>query len=410
MKKILFLNVVKNISIQKRFYPLSFGYLKAYAKKNGEDFISTYEEHLDQNVLRKINPDVVAMTSVTENYNRSQQYAQTIKRFNSKIKIVIGGIHISSVPESLNQNMDVGIIGEGEQTFLELLQHGFEPNLSIDGLVYRNGGTLLITSKRDLIEPLDNIPHPDRSIFWDKPRTVVEGASDFYMFSSRGCTNRCKFCSSSRFWEKLRLHSAKYVIEEIIQLKDLGAKNICFYDDTFLANLDRAKEISEAVKDFGLTFHVTARANQISDESAKTLKKMNVVGVGMGLESQVAKSLLWLQKGNTPEINQKAIDILKVNGLRYAASFIKGIPGETQKEFQVTLDFIKQNNIPHDLYTLVKFPNTPLYEGSTDWDSCSMTNVFSPGVRVKKFFMRSQIIHKTYRKVMRRNKPCAKLR
>jgi anaerobic magnesium-protoporphyrin IX monomethyl ester cyclase len=405
MKKILFLNVVKNIPIQKRFYPLSFGYLKAYAHKYGEDFTSAYEEYLDQDILRKIKPDVVAMTCVTENYNRGQQYAQTIKQFNPKIKVVIGGIHISSVPESLNQNMDVGIIGEGEQTFLELLQNNFEPNNSINGLVYQDEKDLVQTSKRVLIEPLDNIPHPDRSIFWSKPRTIIAGASDFYMFSSRGCTNRCKFCSSSRFWEKLRLHSAKYVIEEISQLKDLGAKNICFYDDTFLADLERAKEISEAVKNFGLTFHVTARANQITDESAKTLKKMNVIGVGMGLESQVAKSLLWLQKGNTPEMNQKAIDVLKTNGLRYAASFIKGIPNETQEEFKVTLDFIKQNNIPHDLYTLVKFPNTPLYEGSIDWDSCAMTNVFSLGVRVKKFFMRSQLIHKTYRKIMRRNKP-----
>jgi radical SAM superfamily enzyme YgiQ (UPF0313 family) len=166
--------------------------------------------------------------------------------------------------------------------------------------------------------------------------------------------------------------------------------------------LERTREISEAVKDFGLTFHVTARANQITDEAAKLLKQMNVVGVGMGLESQSARSLKWLQKGNTPEINQKAIDVLKANNLRYAASFIKGIPNETSEEFQTTLDFIKQNNIPHDMYNLVKFPNTPLYQGSTDWDSCRMEYNLSQVLRLKKWFMRSPLIHKTYRKIMRR--------
>ncbi len=405
MKKILYLNVVKNIPIQKRFYPLSFGYLEAYAHRYGEkDFVSAYEESLDYSILQKYKPDIVAMTCVTENYNKAQQYAHAIKRFNPKIKVVIGGIHLSSVPDSLSPDMDIGIVGEGEQTFLELLQNDFEPNPCINGLVFREDGGLIQTSKRALIEPLDNIPHPDRGIFWDKPRTAVAGESDFYMFSSRGCTNRCVFCSSSRFWGKIRLHSAEYVIEEVNQLKGLGAKNICFYDDTFLADIERTRVISEGVKDLGLTFHITARANQVSDEAAKLLKQMHVVGVGMGLESQVAKSLLWLRKGNTPEINQKAIDVLKANGLHYAASFIKGIPGETREEFKVTLDFIKKNSIPHELYSLVKFPNTPLYEGSTDWDSCSMFSNKPVDVRVKQFFMRSQLIHKAYRKVMRRDK------
>lgn len=400
MKKILFLNVVKNIPIQKRFYPLGFGYLKSYAEKYGEhDFTTGYEESLDLNILRRHKPDVVAMTCVTENYNRAQQYAGIAKRYNPKIKVVIGGIHISSVPQSLNPNMDIGVVGEGEQTFLELLRNDFEPKPSINGIIYRNGGALFSTQKRDLIEPLDLIPHPDRDMFWDKPRSTVASQSDFYMFTSRGCTNRCRFCSSSRFWGKIRLHSANYVIEEITLLKNRGAKEICFYDDTFLIDIERTRVISEAVKDFGLSFTVSARANQVSDEAAQILKRMHVSTVSMGFESQCAKSLLWLQKGNTPETNQNAVDVLKRNGLHYGGSFIRGIPNETKAEFQVTLDFIKRNSIPHDMYTLVKFPNTPLYEGSTDWDSCAIKYNMPLSVAIKKLFMRSHFIHQTYRKI-----------
>jgi len=355
--KVLFVNAVKNLGVQKSYYPLSFGYLTSYCRINGLMFDCVYAENLS--CLKRFSPDVVAFSCITENFNLCKKYAHAVKRFNPKIKVLLGGVHVSAVPESLTSDFDAGVIGEGEKTFFELASNDFVPSRKIDGLFFDG----LKTGERVLIEPLDLIPHPDRSIY-------NLGVRQSYIFTSRGCSYRCKFCSSSRFWKKVRLHSPSYVAEELLQLKNAGIKHVNIYDDTFLLSLERVKLIRDLVKPFGMTFSVAARANQVTDEAVLTLKDMGVTAVGMGLESNSAKILEWLEKGNTPEINQKAVDVLHRHKLPFAASFIRGIPGETGADLTATYSFIKRNHIGFDMYRLMRFPNTPLYEGSQDWDAC----------------------------------------
>lgn len=357
--KVLFVNVVKDLPPQKALYPLSFGYLISYARKQGLSLKSLYTENLD--CLREANPDVVALSCITENFNLAKKYAGKVKAFNPRIKVLIGGIHVTAVPDSLTENFDVAILGEGERTFYELARNNFEPARNIAGLYYDGSKT----ADRDLIEPLDDIPFSDRSIY-----PLDRGV---YIFTSRGCSYRCKFCSSSRFWKKVRLHSAEYVAAEILSLKSLGFKHIQIFDDTFLLSLDRVKAIRDLVKDSGLTFNMALRANQVTDEVVSVLKDMGVVKVGMGLESHSARVLEWLEKGNTPKINQNAIDVLRKGGMPFHVSFIYGTPIEDATDLKITNDFIKRNKIESfDMYKLMKFPNTPLYDGNRDWDSCSI--------------------------------------
>lgn len=355
--KVLFVNVVKNIPIQKSFYPLGFGYLVSYARTHGLSLKSLYAENLD--CLREANPDVVAFSCITENFNLAKKYAGAVKAYNDKIRTLIGGVHISAVPDSMTENFDVAILGEGERTFYELAKNNFEPARNIAGLYY--DGTK--TADRDLIEPLDDIPFPERRIYRLGDRGV-------YTFTSRGCPYRCYFCSSSRFWKRVRLHSAEYVAAELRELRINGAKHIQIFDDTFLLNLDRVKAIRDYIKGSGLTFAAALRANQVTDEVVSVLKDMGVCKVGMGLESNSYRVLQWLNKGNTPEINQKAVDALRRGGLDFSASFIYGTPVEDATDLKITYDFIKRNKIEFDMYRLMKYPNTPLYDGNRDWDSC----------------------------------------
>lgn len=367
MKRVLFVNTIDWAdSIHTRFFPLSFGYLVSYCRKNGVEFKYGYSEHLTNDLLNRFRPDVVALTSITANYPLAEQYAKIAKQWKQDVKVLVGGIHISMVPQSLSQAMDIGVIGEGEQTFLELAQNSFEPSSSINGIVYWDGGELKQTEERSLIEPLDSIPHPDRSIFGNKHK-------DFYMFTSRGCAYRCIFCSSSRFWKKIRLHSAEYVVEEINQLKrNYNVKHIKIYDDTFLLDVNRTKIIADALENSGLTFAVAARANQLNDDTVQTLKRMGVDAVGIGFESNSARILKTLQKGNTPEINQKAVDTLHKYGMAFSGSFICDVPGESKADLAETYRFIHANKITYDMYHLMRFPGTPIYEGSTDWGACKV--------------------------------------
>jgi anaerobic magnesium-protoporphyrin IX monomethyl ester cyclase len=363
--KVLFVNVVKDLAVQKAHYPLGFGYMAAYCHKNGLDLNISYAE--DLSTLNSVAPDVVAFTCITENFNLCKKYAAQVKRFNPKTKTLIGGVHVSAVPDSLTDDFDVGIIGEGEQTFYELAKNNFKPSSNIAGLYY-NGAK---TADRPLIEPLDNIPYPDRTIY-------QLGIRESYVFTSRGCSYRCKFCSSSRFWKRVRLHSAEYVAGELLELKKSGVKHVTIFDDTFLLSMPRVKAICDLVKDYGLTFNIAARANQITEESVSILMDMGVVKVGMGLESNSARVLSWLEKGNTPQDNQNAVDVLHKARMPFVASFIRDTPVETKEDLAVTYRFIAENCIEFAMYHLMPFPNTPIYDGRRDWGACRIKQYNQP--------------------------------
>jgi len=367
--KVLFVNAIdlKN-AVHKRYCPLAFGYLTSYCHMNGAEFEPYYLESINEASLRKINPDLVAITSTTANYNLTKSYAILAKKFNPHIKVVIGGVHISAVPHSLSPHMDIGVVGEGEQTFLELLQADFEPDNNIKGIVYWDDSRIQKTEERPLIEPLDLIPHPNRSLFGFNDRNQ-------YIFTSRGCCYRCKFCSSSRFWKKVRFHSPEYVAEEIKQIKEqFQSSHINIYDDLFIMNAERVKRIRDLVKPFGMTYAVTARANLITDDITATLKDMGVTAIGIGMESHSQRILDYLDKGNTVEDNQRAVDIIRSHGIHLHCSFIRDVPIEKKDDLKKTFQFIKRNSLPYDLYRLTKFPNTPLYDDSTDWDACKIHN------------------------------------
>ena len=264
--------------------------------------------------------------------------------------------------------MDIGVIGEGEGTIIDIFQlfqargQFRENELSrIKGIVYREKGALEVTEKRELITPLDRIPFPDRDLF--------KIAKHSYIFSSRGCPYRCVFCASSRFWGRLRLFSPHYVLKEIKELvNNYGVKLISFFDDSMMADKERLKEIVRLLAKENILskvkFSANARANLLSEEVVRLLKEMNVVSIGMGLESGNARVLRYLKGSNISlDDNKKAIGLLKKFGIAANASFVIGSPDETENEIRDTYNFIRNNPLSLvDAYVLTPFPGTPIWE------------------------------------------------
>lgn len=394
--RVLFLNVVdEHRPIHTRYYPLAFGYLVNFCETYLPDkpFKYLYAENLKRGVLKSFKPDVVAMTCITENYNLAISHANTVKNYNENVKVLIGGVHITALPNTLSRNMDFGVLGEGEQTFLELLHNDFEPSRYIKGLVYWKNGKLYKTQRRSLIEPLDLIPHPKRDIFLKENRK-------HYIFTSRGCPYRCIFCFSSRFWKKLRFHTPKYVAEEIRQIKHkFFIDFLHVYDDTFILDIERVREIADLVKPLNLTYSISARANLINDEIAKILKSMQVIAVGIGFESNSSKVLAYLRKGNTPEDNQRAVDILRKHKIKVFGSFIRDTPVETKQDLKETSDFIKRNKLTSTTYRLMRYPATPIYDGCRDWDSFKVFTYEPLMVKAKRFLAKIPPLKLAYHKL-----------
>ncbi len=359
---ILFINAINPfLEVQYRFPQLGLGYLAASLREHFDDIqIRIVDRDVEKN-LDEYKPKIVGITAVSQNWGYAKQYAKMAKQ--RGIPVIVGGIHISALPKTMTEDMDFAVMGEGEQTIVELVAalSNHLPVKDIKGIVYRSTNGLMQTEPRPFIEPLDSIPFPARDLL----KTSRFGN----IFSSRGCPYACTFCASTRYWNKLRFFSAEYVVAEIKEMVErYAAKRISFYDDLMIADKARLEKIADLIQReprlAKTTFGINARANLITDHTAQILKAMHVNSVGMGLESGNARTLRYLKGGSVSvEDNYNAVKVLHRYGIAANASFIIGSPDETREEIIDTLNFIKASGLNFvDTFFLTPLPGTPVWE------------------------------------------------
>lgn len=423
MTRVLFINAIDPISeVESRYPGLGLAYLVSSLRSHfGDNYFNfrIIESGSESEVKKQISefrPDIVGISSVSHNFNLAKEY--TVFAAGRNIPVIMGGVHISMLPHSLPKEAILGCIGEGERTIVEIFRL-FESHRSfpknelgkIKGIVYHDdGGRLVITEPAPLIDNLDEIEMPARDLLTIKKHS--------YIFSSRGCPYRCVFCASSRFWDRVRLFSAEYVVKEIKELHEkYGVEMISFFDDLFIINPQRLADIAVLLKKEGLCgkikFTCSCRANLVNENIAKLLKSMGVVSIGMGLESGSKRILNYL-KGETVSIeqNKKAVEILKKYDIAVNASFIIGSPDETKEEIMETYRFIKESSLDLvDIYILMPFPGTPVWDYakeknlvSDDMDWSKLTSNFDRDYRkaliISELYNREEI-YKFYKKFRR---------
>lgn len=321
---------------------------------------------LSNTLLNEFKPDIVGLSSVSQNYYVAQRYAQSCKDFGVKA-VVIGGVHISVLSQTLTKQMDVGVINEGEETICELIKTFSENGCflkdklrKIKGVVFYDGDSLIRTESRERIKNLDTLPMPARELYYHPKRGI---------FTSRGCPYDCIFCFSKPFWGNPRFFTAEYVIREILEVVEkFKVSKIAFYDDLFIADLPRFKKIVQYIKDAGLhkkiAFSCDVRPNLVTDEVVSLLKSMNVTNVFMGIESGNERILKYLKKqACSVEQNYNAVKILRKHKIFTDGGFIIGSPDETKEEIMDTLRFVRRSKIDHcSPLLLTPLPGTPIWE------------------------------------------------
>lgn len=375
------------VESQNRYPSLGLGYLLAILERElGSQVEVRMAEWGLEELIRDFQPDLLCLSSVTQNFNLARAYAEIAK--NADLPVIIGGYHITELPENLTESMDVGVIGEGEYTLLELvdvfIRHGGFPKnelSKINGIVFRDNEELIRTPPREVIgkksKSLDELPMPDRRMMRVRPHSN--------MLTSRGCPYSCSFCASTHFWPSIRYFSPEFMMEEIRSLRDnYGVRYITFHDDLFIANVKRLEAFHELVMREGLPkqgfrFSCASSATRITDDMARMLKDMNFVSISMGLESGNQEVLTRL-KGSAfkVSINEDAIRMLHRHGIHPHASFILGERYETLEQMEETYDFIRRNPLSLvNIYVLVPLPGTPVWEDALsrglvsndmDWD------------------------------------------
>ncbi len=332
--------------------PLGIGYLSAYARQECWWLETTFHHRVEDLIAEK--PDVIAISSSTENFTQARQDARAAREALG-VPVILGGMHITSLPHTLPAEFDVACVGEGELTFVDLMRlfhvkRRPDPAdyAKIPGVAYHGeDGRAALGPERAAIKELDTLPYPDRE-------TVDRGwalapKDEIHMISSRGCPYRCSFCSSALHWKTFRFFSAAYVAEEIEYLREkYNPEIIYFFDDLFVGHIGRWREVVRIFRERGLhkgvRFRAYARVDLITEEMAAQFEELNFKYVDFGFESNSRKILQYLTKTKvTPEVNQRAVDWLARHHISIGANFIIGSPIETKADMEETLEFARHN-------------------------------------------------------------------
>ncbi|NLE43615.1 MAG: B12-binding domain-containing radical SAM protein [Chloroflexi bacterium] len=372
------------------------GYIASYVRHHIPDvvvqIIKGDPDWVRENVA-DFRPDIVGISTVSQYYPMAVRIADLCHERGAFV--VIGGHHLSALPESMTSSMDIGVVGEGEDTMLDICRvfsnHGAQRSayVELDGVVLQDkSGELLRSRRRALHKPLDDFPFPARDLMHIQPGESVG------MITSRGCSYGCVFCASSAFWQSIRFHSAEYVVAEIKQIVEQHhTSHIYMWDDLFVADRKRVERILALLQQEPrlrrIRYSVTCRANLATDELARLLKEMNVVEAMFGLESMSPDTLAYLKPRVTVDQNREAVDVFHRNGIRVTGFFVIGSPQETREEIEQTLHFVRTAPLYRaEAYMLTPLPGTVVWNYAierglidpehVDWERLYIDNPENP--------------------------------
>ncbi|MEC7985593.1 MAG: radical SAM protein [Myxococcota bacterium] len=327
------------------------------------------------------NADVVGVGSFTVTFESTKALGFKIKELCPDLPIILGSYHVTLVPHEAmsSECFDVGVLGEGEFTMLELVEHyeGKRELADIQGICYRvpdpstpEGWSLHKTKTRPKFKDLDSLPFPARHLLPPniyRPIPVDDHAfPKFAMVTSRGCPHACAFCQKSR--SGYRSHSPRYIVDEIEHLvRDYGVQDIAFVDSLFCANKKRVHAICDEILRRGLQKKVSwTCSSRVEVVDKPLLQKMKDAGcwrTRFGIESGHDDVLDFISKGITQEKIKSAITAADEVGLRPKAFFMVGHMPDTKERILETINFAK--SIPlHDVTVQINtlLPETPQLE------------------------------------------------
>ncbi|MFQ6082632.1 MAG: B12-binding domain-containing radical SAM protein [Candidatus Aminicenantia bacterium] len=282
------------------------------------------------------------------------------KKFN--IPIVWGGIHSTIFPEQtlMNNFIDIIVIGEGEETIVELTNLLSKKVLhpkdlaDIQGIGLKNKGRIIINELRPFIKNLDTYSPAwhlldiekyiyTKQHFYTQIGSKISGEKIAAIITSRGCPWRCGYCYNQAVNKRnFRAQSVQKVIKEVQYLKKFDVSALIFEDDNFFASKNRALEI---IRNINTSWSCSIRADYIAkwgDSFVKELSENGCFELRIGAESGSQRILDLMKKDITVEQIKKAVELCSQYKIRTLLNFMVGIPGESWSDVCKTLDFIDE--------------------------------------------------------------------
>ena len=375
------------------------------------------------------NFDHVIINTSTPSLKNDCKVAEAIKSQKPDTTIGFVGAHAAVMPtETLKASPAIDWVGRKEFDFTCKEVADGKPLAEVDGLSYRKEGKIAHNKERALIHDMDVLPWVSdvykRDLQIEKYSIGYLKDPYLSLYTGRGCPAQCSFC----LWpqtiggHKYRVRSADNVAAEMAHAKKLfpQVEEFFFDDDTFTANLPRAREIAQKLKPLGLTWSCNSRAN-VNYETIKLMKDCGLRLFLVGYESGNQDILNRIKKGIDIEEAKQFTKACKELGVVIHGTFILGLPIETRETIEQTMRYAMDLDVFSIQVSLAApYPGTELYEMARQngWfakkdksdiihdDGFQQSALEYPGLSKEEIF---ESVEKFYRRYYLRPKPILRI-
>ena len=351
-----------------REQPLGIAYVMNYAIRNGHNANLVYRSPTNEEIN---NAEVIALSLLTKDVPSGLDILRRAKELNPNIKTVIGGHHISGDKSLVLEDcVDFGVVGEGEETFVELLSQienrGDVEN--VEGIIYKRNGVLKETPSRGLIE-LDGLrPLRDSDFDGFRDNTFYSPAPSERRFvpliGTRGCTKGCEFCTAELVWGKSIRYRSPQDIEKEIQdnLRDSKTDIFFFDDENILHTPKKARPILENLIGKGYNLGSCGDIRTMSTEMANLMGSAGYTHVYWGVESVNPSILSREKRGSDIQKVRQVLSMFEEIGISNIGMIMMGFDYETEEDILKTAEELPTYPI-HQLRLSIAtpFPGTPFY-------------------------------------------------
>jgi hopanoid biosynthesis associated radical SAM protein HpnJ len=315
--------------------------------------------------------DHVIINTSTPSLRNDCKVAEAIKSQKGSTVIGFVGAHTAVLPdETLKASPAIDWVGgkEFDYTCKEVCEG--RPLAEVNGLSFRKDGRVIHTPERELIANMDELPWVvdvyKRDLEIEKYFIGYLDHPYLSVYSGRGCPAQCTFC----LWpqtiggHRYRVRSPENVAAEMAHAKKLfpQVREFFFDDDTFTANLPRAREIAKRLKQLGITWSCSSRAN-VNYETLKLMKECGLRVLMVGYESGSQEILNRIKKGINIEEAKQFTKHCRDLGILIHGTFVLGLPIETPETIEQTIRYAMELDVFSIQVSLAApYPGTELYE------------------------------------------------
>jgi len=353
------------------------------------------------------NTQIIGFSVYQDNESMCMELAKKIKRKKSSKIIVFGGPQCCNdikLQELFSEKVaDIIVRGEGEQTFLDIVNN--YDNIKkplIKGAYVLRGNSYFYGGERNSIKNLDDLPFPD---FSGLPLHKYTRPDEISILSSRGCFGKCAFCQDYLFLKDFRYRSAENIYSEMLIRFNQGYRTFFFSDLSANGNLNELETLCDFIihskMHTKISLYMQFRSRIMKPKIFKKLKQAGLDYLLIGVESGSQSILRKMQKGYTIKIIEANLKDATTAGIKTDINIVIGFPGENEKTVSETIEFIRRNRAYigtiSAFYDLTLRPGSPIDRNPSKygikfkhwqyWYTKDKRNTFAWRICQMKFFL-----------------------